>query len=174
MEPLPEPRLVTPTIVDIDIVDDPMGTGHMLMRAGHSELALRAFSRAYRIGDHGEPGEIEAALGTVNAQMGRLPSAERYLDISVQKAPGSVETWNNLGVVAMSLGKYDKARNAFTTAFALSSGRSDAARANLVRLDEIVAALPVAELPEPPDLELVRQGSGRYVLDTPSASGGTQ
>ena len=171
---MPEPRRVVPDVFDIEVVDDPFATGHLLMRSAQYELALRAFTRALGEGDVGPPGAIEAALGTANAGLGRMPTAERYLDAAVAKDPSSVESWNNLGVVAMSRGKLNKARNAFLTAFALSDGTSDTARKNLARLDEREAdsAIPSGDMPA--ELTLVRQGSGRYLLDTPSSSGGTQ
>ena len=71
-EPVPQMRSVMPTVYDVDQVDDPLATGHLLMRAGQYELALRAFTRAYASGQTGPSGQIEAALGTVNARLGRL------------------------------------------------------------------------------------------------------
>ena len=156
-----------PTVYDVDTVDDPLATGHLLMQAAQYELALRAFTRAYALGDTGEPGQIEAALGTVNARLGRLNAAERFLDIAVGKAPDSVEIWNNLGVVALSQRDLNKAHNAFQTAFALSSGTNDAARANLARIEQLTdGEIPETDMVQT-DLTLVRHGSGRYLLGTP-------
>lgn len=173
-EPLPETRYSTPTLYDIDAVDDPLATGHLLMRAEQFELALRAYTRAFALGQTGEPGQIEVALGTVNARLGRLHTAKRFLSIAVEKNPSSIEAWNNLGVVNLSLLDLVKARNAFETAFALSSGTNIAARENLARMDEVEAN----ETPAPElllsEFTLVRHGSGRYLLGTPSGEGETE
>ncbi len=163
-EPVPQMRSVMPTVYDVDQVDDPLATGHLLMRAGQYELALRAFTRAYASGQTGPSGQIEAALGTVNARLGRLRAAERFLEIAVDKAPASVEAWNNLGVVALSMQDLATARNAFQTAFALSSGSNEVARANLARIEELQGdVVPVSDDAQT-DLTLVRHGSGRYLL----------
>lgn len=173
-EPLPPAREVVPTFFEIDAVDDPLATGHLLMRAGQYELALRAFTRAFARGDSRTDGDIELALGTVNARLGRLRAAERFLDRAVSKGPNSIEAWNNLGVVVMSQGDLTKARNAFQTAFALSNGTNDAARMNLARVDELDAQQEVAPDLLLSELTLVRQGSGRYLLGTPTGEGETE
>jgi 2-phospho-L-lactate transferase/gluconeogenesis factor (CofD/UPF0052 family) len=56
------------------------------------------------------------------------------------------------------------ARNAFQTAFALSSGSNEVARANLARIEELQGdVVPVSDDAQT-DLTLVRHGSGRYLL----------
>ncbi len=61
----------------------------------------------------------------------------------------SVVTNNNLGVVLYMLKEYYPARNAFRTAYALPSGKSEMAERNLNRTEEATALLEEVDEADP-------------------------
>ncbi|MEM1064076.1 MAG: tetratricopeptide repeat protein [Pseudomonadota bacterium] len=147
--------------VDIDEAVDGLIVGHRLMAVGQYELALKAYFRA--AGDQGLTVDVLSALGSANLRLGRLGQAEDLLRRAIAEDEEFPAAWNNLGVVLMERGAFGEASRVFRTAFALDSGESAEIRDNL--------ALAVAKRDNPdyvaPDNngpQLVRRGSGRYIL----------
>ncbi len=140
---------------------DGLIVGHRLMAAGEYELALKAYTRGGV--EQGLTADVLSALGSANLKLGRLGQARKLLNQAVEKDPNFVPAWNNLGVVLMGLGEIGEARRVFRNAFALDNGNSEEIRQNL--------SLAIAKSKEPAydggnknKFELVRRGSGRYLL----------
>jgi tetratricopeptide (TPR) repeat protein len=70
-----------------------------------------------------------------------VTSARRYFEQATRLAPDSVTAQNNLGVVLLMLKEYYPAREAFRTAFALSSGQSEMAERGLNRVEAEIALI---------------------------------
>lgn len=140
---------------------DGLIVGHRLMAAGEAQLALDAYTRAAV--DHGLNADVLSAIGSANMRLGRLNQAERFLQRAVQKDPGFVPAWNNLGVTQINSGQYIPARSSFQRAFALDNGNSEEIRQNLILANRLVAQNS-AEIPEQFNFLLVRRGNGRYLL----------
>ena len=142
---------------------DGMIVGDRLMAAGEYELALRAYYRA--AAENGTDAVTLMAIGSASLALGRLGQAEDTLRGAVELAPEEPVAWNNLGVVLMEQGNYGEARQIFTRAFALDSGRSDSIRENL-RL-AIARMENSAYTPREADenrYDLERLGGGRWLI----------
>ena len=142
---------------------DGMIVGDRLMAAGEYDLALRAYYRA--AAENGTDATVLMAIGSASLALGRLGQAEDTLRGAVELMPDEPVAWNNLGVVLMEQGNYGEARQIFTRAFALDSGRSDAIRENL--------RLAIARMEDsaytPPETnqnryDLERIGGGRWLI----------
>lgn len=141
---------------------DGLLVGHRLMAAGEYDLALRAYTRA--AGQQGLNVDTLSALGSANLKLGRLGQAEELLRRAVDEDPTYAAAWNNLGVILMERGKTAEAAQVFRRAFATDNGNSDEIRDNL--------RLALAKLENPRDtgtqenepFQLVRRGSGDFVL----------
>ena len=146
---------------------DGLLVGHRLMQAGEYELALKAYLRA--AAQHGMNADVLSALGSANLQLGRLGQAETLLRRAVEMDPSFVPALNNLGVVLMEQGKYGEARVVFQQAFQVDSGQTDSIRENLklaiARSESTVYSKPEGG-PEEPKYNLMRRGTGAYVLLT--------
>jgi len=140
---------------------DGLIVGHRLMVAGEFQLALDSYTRA--VTDHGLNVDVLSAIGSANLRLGRLNQAERFLLRAVEKDPGFVPAWNNLGVTQINSNQFIKARASFRRAFALDNGNSEDIRQNLILANQL-AALTSAEIPENFNFLLVRRGNGRYLL----------
>lgn len=108
---------------------DPIETGHRLMAAGEFQLALDAYMRA--AAHEGLTPDTLAGMGSANLRLGRLGQAEDQLRDAVEKDPGFVPAWNNLGVLLMEEREYGEASEVFRRAYAADSGNSDTIRDNL-------------------------------------------
>lgn len=143
---------------------DGLEVGHRLMAAAEYELALKAYTRA--AAQQGLNVDTLSAIGSANLKLGRLGQAERWLRRAVEEAPEFAAAWNNLGVVLMEKGDIAEAAQVFRRAFATDNGDSDQIRDNL--------RLALAMLDDPgylvgqenEEFQLVRRGTGDYVLLT--------
>ena len=143
---------------------DGLIVGHRLMAAGEYELALRAYSRAAN--EQGLNPDTLSALGSANLRLGRLGQAERWLRRATEEAPDFPPAWNNLGVILMEQGKIAEASEVFRRAFATDNGNSDQIRDNLrVSLAKLNDA-SYGENQENEEVQLVRRGTGDFVLLT--------
>ncbi len=159
-KPLPDNPFAPGIDTQAESVDGLL-VGHRLMEAKQYDLALDAYRRA--AASEGLTGEVLNALGTVNLALGRLGQAESLLRQAVEKEPEWPEAWNNLGVVLIESGKIPEATEVFRKAYALDNGQSDSIRDNLrVALAKRDNSLYIE--PEQQDYELVRRGSGSYVI----------
>ncbi len=109
--------------------DTLIAEGTTLLRAGDHERAYRHFIRALGTGDR--QAEALTGAGLALEAQGLLTAARDFFIRARIMAPGSATAHNNLGVVLYRLGDYSGARQAFRTAFAVSSGQSGVAAANL-------------------------------------------
>jgi tetratricopeptide (TPR) repeat protein len=146
---------------------DGLLVGHRLMEAGEYDLALKAYLRA--ASEQGINVDVLSALGSANLKLDRLGQAEQLLRRAVELDPSFVPAQNNLGVVLMERGKVGEARVVFQQAFALDSGQTDSIRENLklaiARTETTVYSDP-EDGPEEPKYNLMRRGTGEYVLLT--------
>jgi tetratricopeptide (TPR) repeat protein len=146
---------------------DGLLVGHRMMAAGEHDLALKAYLRA--AAENGINVDVLSALGSANLALDRLGQAEQLLRRAVELDPSFVPAQNNLGVVLMERGKYGEARVVFQQAFALDSGQTDSIRENLklaiARTETDVYSEP-QDGPEEPKYNLMRRGTGEYVLLT--------
>ncbi len=146
---------------------DGLLVGHRLMEAGEYDLALKAYLRA--AGEQGVNVDVLSAIGSANLKLDRLGQAEQILRRAVELDPTFVPAQNNLGVVLMERGKLGEARAVFQQAFALDSGQTDSIRENLklaiARTESGVYSEP-EDGPEEPKYNLMRRGTGEYVLLT--------
>ena len=155
--------LQAPAKVETDQQWTYIDVGKRYLAAREPELALKAFQRSVAV--EGMSAEAMTGAGIATQQQGLLHEARRYLDRAVLLAPDSPVAHQNLGVVLFQLKEYHGARNAFRSAFALSSGASEAALINLNRTEEIVA-----ELEKNPEFDptishdVVRLGGGEFRL----------
>ncbi len=112
--------------------------GTALLRVGEPDKAYKKFIRAFRSG--GPPAQSLTGAGLALEAQGLLVQAREFLRRARDLAPESVNTQNNLGVVEYKLGDYAAARQAFRIAFAVSSGESAVALANLRTAERAIAA----------------------------------
>ena len=140
-----------------------MDLGLRLLAADQPVQAERAFIRSLRV-----EGMTAAALtgaGVAAQRQGLLTEAIRYYERAKELETDSVAAHNNLGAALFGLGELYPARQAFKTAFALSSGTSREAAQNLGMADLAIAR---AEAANPPRYEspqkLQRTGSAEYKL----------
>ncbi|KPP84928.1 MAG: TPR repeat [Rhodobacteraceae bacterium HLUCCA08] len=141
---------------------DGLIVGHRLMAAGEFQLALEAYLRA--AGRQGLNVDTLSALGSANLRLGRLNQAEDLLRRAVDEDPDFPAAWNNLGVLLMEKGNVAEAAEAFRRAFATDNGNSDQIRDNL-RLALAKRDDPgYVEPQENEEFQLVRRGTGDYVL----------
>lgn len=141
----------------VALLDD----GHALMARGDYEGALASYQRALVRG--GVTADAQSAIGSANLRLGRIGQAERWLRAAVAHDPDYAAAWNNLGVVLVEQGDYPEASLAFRRAFALVNGDSEEIRQNL-RLALAKSENPSYDGAENREYELVRRGSGSYVL----------
>ena len=142
---------------------DGLMVGHRLMEAGEYELALKSYYRA--AAQQGMNADVLSAIGSANLHLGRLGQAEQILRRATDADPTFVPALNNLGVVLMEENKFGEARIVFQQAFQLDSGQTDAIRQNLrVAIAETEKTGYSADENEEPRYNLVRRGSGEYVL----------
>ena len=138
--------------------------GHRLMAAGEYDLALTAYSRA--AAQQGLNVDTLSALGSANLRLGRLGQAESLLRRATDEAPNFPAAWNNLGVLLMEKGEIAEASQVFRRAFATDNGNSDQIRENLrlalAKLDNSANNEPQ----ENQEVQLVRRGTGDFVLMT--------
>ena len=140
-----------------------IGLGKRYLAEREPELALRAFQRSIAV--EGLSAEAMIGAGIAARHQGLLHEARRYMEQAVLLEPDSAVAQLNLGVVLFQLKEYHGARNAFRSAFAVSSGASDAAVRNLNKTEEIIA-----ELEKNPEFDpsishdVVRLGGGEFRL----------
>ena len=146
---------------------DGLLVGHRLMEAGEFDLALKAYLRA--AAEEGINVDVLSAIGSANLKLDRLGQAEQVLRRAVEMDPTFVPAQNNLGVVLMERGKVGEARVVFQQAYAWDSGQRDSIRENLklaiARSENAVYSDP-EDGPEEPKYDLMRRGTGEYVLLT--------
>lgn len=137
--------------------------GNRLLSANRPDEAHAAFVRSLRV-----EGMTAAALtgaGVAAERRGLLTEARRHFERAKQLDPESVAAHNNLGAVLYAMGDFHAARQAFRTAFALSSGASEEAEQNLGMAELAIGRAEQAE----PDLAgtgvvVQRVGSAGYRL----------
>ena len=143
---------------------DGLIVGHRLMAAGEYELALRAYSRAAT--QQGFNPDTLSAIGSANLRLGRLNQAERWMRRATEEAPEFPAAWNNLGVVLMEQGKVAEASEVFRRAFATDNGNSDQIRDNLRVALANLADASYGDDNKNEQVQLVRRGTGDFVLLT--------
>lgn len=140
-----------------------MDLGLRLLAANQPVQAERAFIRSLRV-----EGMTAAALtgaGVAAQHQGLLTEAMRYYERARELDPDSVAVHNNLGAALFGLGELYPARQAFKTAFALSSGASTEAAQNLGMADLAIARAEAANsTPAENPQKLQRTGSAEYKL----------
>jgi len=137
--------------------------GKALLAAREPDLAMKAFLRSM-VAD-GLSVEATTGAGIAARQQGLLRESRSFLEQAVRLNPDTPSTHYNLGVVLFQLNEYHAARDAFRTAFALSSGESELAAMNLNRAEEIVALLEQnPELDPTISHDVVRLGGGQFRL----------
>lgn len=141
---------------------DGLLVGHRLMAAGEYDLALQAYLRA--AGQQGLNVDTLSALGSANLKLGRLNQAEDLLRRAVEEDPEFAAAWNNLGVILMERGKTAEASQVFRRAFATDNGNSDQIRDNLRLALAQIGNPSYTETQENEPFQLVRRGSGDYVI----------
>lgn len=142
-----------------------MAEGRLLLRSGEYDLAYSAFITALRTGNN--PAEALTGAGLALEAQGLLTRAREHFERAAEIAPGSDVAHNNLGVVHYRLGDYARARLSFRTAFAVSSGQSAIAAANLRAAERALAARS-APVETGSGYSLQRVGSSEYRLLAPS------
>ena len=143
--------------------------GLAYLRMGETERARKAFIRAVRKGDR--PAAALTGAGIAAARQGMLTKAERLFRRASEIAPESVTAHNNLGVILFRQGKHARASQAFRAAYALSSGTSEMARANLALTEKVLSdGTPVQNAAVSHLLE--RRGSSVYRLTALEAERG--
>ncbi len=149
-----------------------MDVGLRLLDSNQPVEAENAFVRSLRV-----EGMTAAALtgaGVAAQRQGLLTEAVRYYERAKELEPDSVAAHNNLGAALYGLGELYPARQAFKTAFALSSGASAEAAQNL---DMAELAIARAEAANPPLAEnpqkLQRTGVAQYKLIVSSGTAGS-
>lgn len=141
---------------------DGLVIGHRLMAAGEYDLALKSYHRA--VAQQGLNIDTMSAIGSANLNLGRLGQAEDWLRRAVAEDPTFPPAWNNLGVVLMERGQVAEASEVFRRAFAADNGNSDEIRDNL-RLS--LASLNALDDDKPMEIntfQLIRRGTGDFVL----------
>ncbi len=132
-----------------------LSRGKRLLAAREPDLAMKAFLSSMNV--DGISAEAMTGAGLAAQQQGLLTSARRYFEIARKLAPDSVIVHNNLGVVLYMLKEYYPARNAFRTAFALSSGKSEMAERNLNRAEATIARMEQVPKTDPAiSLDVIR------------------
>ncbi|MEM7241035.1 MAG: tetratricopeptide repeat protein [Pseudomonadota bacterium] len=140
---------------------DGLVVGHRLMAAGEYELALDAYERAAVA--KGWNADVMSAMGSANLRLGRIREAENLLRAAVKEDDRFAAAWNNLGIVLVTQGHLREAENTFKLAFALTSGKSDEIKSNLIKTMEKIAENSYKSSQER-EFELVRRGNGRFLL----------
>ena len=140
-----------------------LSLGKRLLAEREPDLAMKAFLTSMSV--EGVSAEAMTGAGIATQQQGLLTSAQRYFVQAHNLAPKSVVTNNNLGVVLYMLKEYYPARNAFRTAYALSSGKSEMAERNLNRTEEAIALLEEVDEADPAIThDLIRLGTSEFRL----------
>ena len=137
--------------------------GNRLLAAREPDLAMKAYLTSMNV--EGISAEAMTGAGIAAQQQGLLTSARRYFEQARRLAPDSATAHNNLGVVLYMLKEYYPARNAFRTAYALSSGKSEMAERNLNRTEEAIALLEEVDEADPAiSHDLIRLGTSEFRL----------
>lgn len=132
------------------------------MAAGEYELALKAYNRA--AAQQGLNVDTMSAIGSANLSLGRLGQAERWMRRAVEEDPTFPPAWNNLGVILMEKGQVAEASEVFRRAYAADNGNSDEIRDNLRLALANLANPDNNQLEENQNYNLIRRGTGDYVL----------
>ena len=140
---------------------DGLVVGHRMMAAGEYELALDAYERS--AANKGWNADVMSAMGSAHLRLGRLKEAETLLRAAVDEDERFAAAWNNLGIVLVTKGELREAENTFKLAFALTSGKSDEIKSNLIKTMEKIAENSYT-ISKEEEFELVRRGNGRFLL----------
>ncbi len=140
-----------------------LSLGKHMLAAREPDLAMKAFLAS--MSAEGISAEAMTGAGIAAQQQGLLTSARRYFEQARELAPDSVIAHNNLGVVLYKLKEYYPARNAFRTAFALSSGKSEMAERNLNLAEATIARMEKVPETDPAiSHDVIRLGSSEFRL----------
>jgi cytochrome c-type biogenesis protein CcmH/NrfG len=158
VEGLKPPEIATPqrgeTYLDL---------GKRMLAAREPDLAMGAFLTSMTA--EGITPEAMTGAGIAAESQGMMTLARRYFEKACELAPNSIMAQNNLGVVLYKLKEYDLARDAFRTAYALSSGKSEMAGSNLNLAEAKVAAMGDADGGDAAAThEVVRLGTSEFRL----------
>lgn len=137
--------------------------GRTLLKRGDYKSAQDAFIRSLRT--EGQTAAALSGAGVAAEKQGVLNEARRYFDLAVAAQPNSVIAHNNLGAVLYKMGNYFLAKQAFQSAFALSSGENAVAARNLAITQQAIRreySQLANEIADPATLQ--RLGSGEYTL----------
>lgn len=162
----PEPEGPTAELTPSEALPQPTGSwidlGRRLLAANQPMQAEHAFIRSMRV--EGMTATALTGAGIAAQRQGLLTEAVRYFERAKELDPASVAAHNNLGAALYGLGEIHAARQAFRTAFALSSGTSREAAQNLGMADLAVAQAEADAEPAADARNLQRTGSAQYKL----------
>ncbi len=140
-----------------------LARGKRMLVAREPDLAMKAFLTSISV--EGISAEAMTGAGIAAQQRGLLTSARRYFEQARGLAPHSVIAHNNLGVVLYMLKEYYPARDAFRTAYALSSGKSEMAERNLNRAEATIARIEEVPKTDPAiSHDVIRLGTSEFRL----------
>lgn len=146
--------------------------GMQLLAAREPAQAERAFNRSLAI--EGMTARSLTGLGIAAAQLGQLSRALIHLENARNLSPEDVAVHINLGVVLYDLGKYHDARQAFQTAFLLSSGSNEVAATYLRKTEAAIMLADERSRTDPAvSHRLQRLGASEYRLLELDAKGAT-
>ncbi len=140
-----------------------LSLGKSMLAAREPDLAMKAFLTS--MSSEGISAEAMTGAGIAAQQQGLLTSARRYFEQARGLAPNSVIAHNNLGVVLYMLKEYYPARNAFRSAYALSSGKSEMAERNLNLAEATIARIEQVPKTDPAIThDVIRLGTSEFRL----------
>ncbi len=99
-------------------------SGVRAQKEGDHARAEEAYKRALRYDPHNA--KVNANLGVIYEQLGRLEDAERHLRQASSVEPDNASVHNNLGVVLYRMGEHDAALIELNRTLSLDPGRLDA------------------------------------------------
>lgn len=153
----------TPGALTVDQGQTWYGLGVRLLATREPAQAERAFNRSLAV--EGMNARTLTGLGMATAQQGLLTRARAHLEAARDLAPEDIAVHNNLGVVLYDLGEYHAARQAFQTAFLISSGSSEVVAQNLAKAEQAILRTTEPEQPDPAiSHRLQRMGDSEYRL----------
>ncbi|MBK0400778.1 tetratricopeptide repeat protein [Limibaculum sp. M0105] len=137
--------------------------GVQLLATREPAQAERAFNRSLAL--EGLNARTLTGLGIATSQMGQMSRALMHLENARDLAPEDATVHTNLGVVLYDLGRYHEAKQAFQTAFILSSGSNEVAALYLAKAETAIAIADQESQPDPAvSHRLQRLGASEYRL----------
>ncbi|MEM7508654.1 MAG: tetratricopeptide repeat protein [Pseudomonadota bacterium] len=142
--------------------------GRTFLRLGEYGEAKKQFISAINLG--GVTAEALTGVGLAEEGQGHLNVAQSFFERALKLAPNSVMAHNNLGVILFRRARYHEAKQAFQSAYAISSGSSEIAQHNLRLANLTVAEIDANEAGIVQSHRLVRIGTDEYSLSQTAVS----